>query len=162
MLIEKASKEPDRYAAQAYEQAGKEAQKKWGCHIGGHKHLPVLSEGQKDALEAVGKLTGADCSECKTCPRSDLYFTDINGNRNELAYDIEKACKARTWRDKGQLQLINGSDPKNTLVEALDVLDEAFSRRELYDAKKREEKWEAEKKRMEEASRPNVRDRFEG
>lgn len=142
--------------------AGIEAQKAWGCPVGCHEPLKQLSPAQQESLEAVGNLTGADCSECTTCPRADLHHINNKGEVNQFARDIESTINARLWRDKGQLQLLVGPDPQNTLVEAIECLDHADIQRHNYDVRKANEKAEADRKRQEESSAPTVRSRIRG
>jgi hypothetical protein len=156
LLIEKAQKEVDPNAKLALEMAGKEAQKSWGCHIGGFEPLTELSPAQKESLNAVSNLIKSDCNDCKTCPRADLYFYNSKGEKNIIAEDIQRVVKLRTWRDKGQLHLVTGDTPSNTMVEAIDCLDEAYNIKEAYDLRQQREKWENERKKSEE-SNPTIK-----
>ena len=160
-LIQKAVEEPDEHAQEAMMAAGREAQQLWGCPVDGFKPLLSLSPKQQEALNAVERLTKADCSGCITCPNADLYPIH-NGKPNQVALDIKRSIENRNWRDKGQLQLREGSEPKNTVVKAIDCLDQAFNIREAYDDKKRQEKYDREQKARDEERNPNVRERIRG
>jgi len=144
ILVENSYKETDPEVAEVLKTSGEEAAKCWNCpNFGFLPSKEKLTAGQKESLEIVQKLTGADTSHFETCPRS--YF-----NKNtEEGKDCERVINARTWRDKGQLQLIYPS-PSLVLVEAIDTLDNAVMAFESYNTEKRIEKMKKDNKELDE------------
>jgi hypothetical protein len=80
---------------------------------------PTLPTAALDALGAVGALTGA--VHLRTCP----------GWYARLPW-VHRVVQARTWRDHGQLHLLERC-PSSALVAAIDAVDLAVSDRQTDD-----------------------------
>ena len=85
-----------------------------------------------------------------------------HGVVNQVVLDLHRVQQDRRWRDKGQLTGLYDEPIKATMVEAINALDEAYEAKDLYDDKKRQEKYDREQKARDEERNPNVRERIRG
>lgn len=133
----KAQNTVDPSLREALTGAAKELQEHWQCPCAGHNnHQELLPEDEAcvEALQNVERLTGA--TGFKTCPNACLR----EGSPTYPA--VQRVARARLYRDKGQLQLLEGKLVQQDLVEAMELVDRAVdarSKRELEDIRKKRE-----------------------
>lgn len=117
----------DEEAYEIQKQIAKEQQESWGCPCAGYTPKKELNEEQIKAYKAIEKATGVslfdadgNIEDFNSCPYS--YY---NGS-TVFGIDILRAVKAHQWRNKSQLELIEPLPLPNTLVEAIDEIDQSY------------------------------------
>jgi hypothetical protein len=131
-MMEDAARSVDAYDAADLEFQGERLRAMWRCPVGGMEppasaeDLPFECQG---VLRAVHTVTEAD--GFTTCPMAS----------GRLLW-VHRAARARGWRDHGELGA-READPPATLLEAIDIIDDAYGARLEQENKQRQR--EAEK-----------------
>lgn len=109
-----------------FRERGEKLQRDWECPIacGSGKTSDSACTKALDAVGRVIRFKGAT-----TCPG---YYTRLP--------EVNRAAEARMWRDKGQLQVLEGDLIPASLVDAIAAIDESMAARMEADRKRMEEK----------------------
>lgn len=144
-LLLKAQAEPDESIKEARTLAAQELQKQWQCPCAGFQP-PSSPDGLdsvcQEALGCVQRLTGA--TGFKTCPIACLRPNAASGEA------INRISRAKVYRDKGQLQLVEGELVPQVVIDALDAVDRSI------EARTRLEMEQNRKKAKERQANPDV------
>lgn len=90
----------------------------WRCPIAaGEQRFGALGDADealtRETLDRIGRLTGCDLSDVRTCPVALTYDADVH-----------RAMRAWKWREKGALQYVEPNPPA-VLLAAVDEISEA-------------------------------------
>jgi len=126
------------------EDAGREAQARWGCPAAGHAPRAQDDDDCRETLAALARVTGRpSLTACAGCPQEP---TDRPWVRTVLA--------AHSWLEKGQLELRVGPHPEGALVACLDALDVALAARAAHEIDAQRERAKAAERERAQAAVP--------
>lgn len=130
-----------------FEIVAKEEQKKWNCPCAGYSPKE-LTEEQIKAYKAIQKATGVELfgkdgelEDFNSCPYSFYNASSVIG------VDILRASRAREWREKGQMNLVEEA-PVNTLIEAVEEINNSYETAKYKIMKDQREKENSEHEKM--------------
>lgn len=101
----------------------------------------------QEVLIAVEQLTGASRQVFDTCP---LYYLRDN---TETGQAVNRAVRAREFFNKGQLALVEGTNPSLALIEAVEAIESSVKRCERYIFKKEQERIQRKREQAESRSK---------
>ena len=129
--IQQAQKQ-DPQTREAWTQSGRVKQQRWGCPAGGFTPPSSLTPAQSAAIDDVGRVTGAPAvSFCRTCP---MFYAD--------APWVRRVLTARTYLDKGSLDLVEPKPIEAGLVLAIEFVESALAARQRADYRRAMEEHE--------------------
>jgi hypothetical protein len=131
-LLVEAEKEPHDYTRRENMKFAQECQQRWMCPCAGYQP-GELDEGCQSTLIAVERLTKG-ASGFNTCPIASLR------RGTDMGESVERARVAFHYFDKGQLSIVEGKMPPNTLTEAILLIQDGILNRKEYEAKEQQEK----------------------
>jgi hypothetical protein len=123
-MIRRADAEPDPDGAAVLRASGEQAQRMWRCPHAKPKSTEPLPGPCADALERIGRVTGA--RGATTCPLARLREPWVH-----------RTMQARGWREHGCLRDRYGPLTQ-VMAQALEAVDEGVAARERDDNARRE------------------------
>lgn len=153
-MVKRSALRADPIQAEIEKETGEVLIKEWNCPFVCNKppSKENLTDSQKESFVAASNLTGISLVEpdennpdqedflFETCP--NYYY---NGN-TQFGNDAVRASRARKWKEDKQLNLVEDTPLPNSLVEAIEFIDNGFRKAEekLYQIRKEKQDSEFE------------------